>query len=96
LPVDLNPTNRPVRTRMPGGVAGDVETKLHAPMPIPETLAIEPRSRGVLDSPPSRGMTKRGDAPLLFRPAEIQHRRQFDLRHLDPDLAEVDVERLVE
>src|SRR6185503_2325432 len=35
------------------------------------------------------------DAPLLFWPAEIQ-RWQFDLRHLDPDLAEVDVERLVE
>jgi hypothetical protein len=25
LPADLNPSNRPVRTRMPGGVAGDVE-----------------------------------------------------------------------
>jgi hypothetical protein len=25
LPVDLNPSNRPVRTRMPGGVAGDAE-----------------------------------------------------------------------
>src|SRR3954463_4925065 len=32
----------------------------------------------------------------LFRPAEIQHRWQFDLRHLDLDLAEIDVERLVE
>src|ERR1700736_5191968 len=34
LPANLNPSNRPVRTRMPGGVAGDVELKLHAPMPI--------------------------------------------------------------
>jgi hypothetical protein len=31
----------------------------------------------------------------LLRSAEIE-RRQFDLRHLDLDLAEVDVERLVE
>ncbi len=27
LPADLNPSNRPVRTRMPGGVAGDVQDK---------------------------------------------------------------------
>src|SRR6478735_5567726 len=33
--------------------------------------------------------------PLLFRPAKIQ-RWQFYLRHLDLDLAQVDVERLVE
>ena len=32
---------------------------------------------------------------LLFRLAEIE-RRQFDLRHLDPDLVEIDIERLVE
>jgi hypothetical protein len=25
LPANLNPSNRPVRTRMPGGVAGDAE-----------------------------------------------------------------------
>jgi RNA-directed DNA polymerase len=34
LPADLNPANRPVRTRMPGGVAGDVEDKPPRPMPI--------------------------------------------------------------
>jgi len=48
LPPDLNPSNRPVRTRMPGGVAGDLESQLQAPMPIPETLMKEPISRGVL------------------------------------------------
>src|SRR5260370_31142235 len=37
LPANLNPSNRPVRTRMPGGVAGDVELKSHAPMPIATT-----------------------------------------------------------
>jgi len=34
LPANLNPSNRPVRTRMPGGVAGDAEVYLRAPMPI--------------------------------------------------------------
>src|ERR1700676_417003 len=40
LPANLNPSNRPVRTRMPGGVAGDVELKLHAPMPIAMTVQL--------------------------------------------------------
>jgi hypothetical protein len=31
---DLNDSNRPVRTRMPGGVAGDRSATLAAPMPI--------------------------------------------------------------
>src|SRR5690606_27015140 len=33
-PRDLNSPNRPVRTRMPGGVAGVAESPLRAPMPI--------------------------------------------------------------
>jgi hypothetical protein len=41
------------------------------------------------------GFFRRKCRPLLLGLAEIQG-RQFDLRHLDPDLAEVDVERLVE
>ena len=37
---------------------------------IPETSAIEPRSRGVLDSPPSRGMTGEiGRRPALYAAA---------------------------
>jgi hypothetical protein len=31
---DLNYSNRPVRTRMPGGVGGDRSAKLTAPIPI--------------------------------------------------------------
>jgi hypothetical protein len=31
---DLNFSNRPVRTRMPGGVAGERSATLTAPMPI--------------------------------------------------------------
>lgn len=31
---DLNSSNRPVRTRMPGGVAGVAELSLRDPMPI--------------------------------------------------------------
>jgi hypothetical protein len=31
---DLNFSNRPVRTRMPGGVAGERSAMLTAPMPI--------------------------------------------------------------
>src|SRR5262249_38876028 len=34
---NLNPSNRPVRTRMPGGVAGDADN-LRAPMPIALSL----------------------------------------------------------
>jgi hypothetical protein len=74
LPVDLNPTNRPVRTRMPGGVAGDVETKLHAPMPIPETLAIEPRSRGVLDRPVKRVRRRLLKTPYSYRACRDRRR----------------------
>ena len=33
-PDDLNCSNRPVRTRMPGGVGGDRSGKLTAPIPI--------------------------------------------------------------
>ncbi len=33
-PRDLNSSNRPVRTRMPGGVAGAAQLSLRAPMPI--------------------------------------------------------------
>ncbi|WP_220459841.1 hypothetical protein, partial [Rugamonas fusca] len=33
--LNLNYSNRPVRTRMPGGVAGDRSAMLAAPMPIP-------------------------------------------------------------
>ncbi|WP_220459836.1 hypothetical protein, partial [Rugamonas fusca] len=32
--LNLNYSNRPVRTRMPGGVAGDRSAMLAAPMPI--------------------------------------------------------------
>ncbi|HBX54311.1 MAG TPA: hypothetical protein DEH10_02725 [Pseudomonas sp.] len=32
---NLNFSNRPVRTRMPGGVAGDRSAMLTAPMPMP-------------------------------------------------------------
>ena len=32
LPRDLNPSNRPVRTRMPGGVAGAAEANTSAPL----------------------------------------------------------------
>src|ERR1700732_1017107 len=46
LPANLNPSNRPVRTRMPGGVAGNVELKLHAPMPIAGWGVIRPCRRG--------------------------------------------------
>jgi hypothetical protein len=31
LPRNLNPTNRPVRTRMPGGVAGEMKAKPSSP-----------------------------------------------------------------
>ena len=41
MPADLNPSNRPVRTRMPGGVAGDAEANLRAPMPIGTGCASE-------------------------------------------------------
>ena len=34
LLLDLNLTNRPVRTRMPGGVGGAVELLLGSPIPI--------------------------------------------------------------
>ena len=40
---DLNLSNRPVRTRMPGGVAGVVES-IHAPMPIPRSSSCRLRS----------------------------------------------------
>jgi hypothetical protein len=32
--LDLNLTNRPVRTRMPGGVGGEAELTLGSPIPI--------------------------------------------------------------
>jgi len=35
LRFDLNCSNRPVRTRMPGGVGGDRSVTLAAPIPIP-------------------------------------------------------------
>ena len=34
LLLDLNLTNRPVRTRMPGGVGGEAELTLGPPIPI--------------------------------------------------------------
>jgi hypothetical protein len=66
LPTDLNLSNRPVRTRTPGGVAGDVDD-LHAPMPIPETPTIEPIGRGVLD-PRLRGDDIHGTRGYLRYP----------------------------
>src|ERR1700731_256807 len=40
LPANLNPSNRPVRTRMPGGVAGGGGGEIHPPPPLcpPHTL----------------------------------------------------------
>src|ERR1700736_1598432 len=54
LPANLNPSNRPVRTRMPGGVAGDVELKLHAPMPICPPLLLPLESGALKRRGPSR------------------------------------------
>src|ERR1700722_14178307 len=43
---------------------------------IPETPAIEPRSRGVLDRPPSRAMTSEEDTPPRSRDATRCERRR--------------------
>jgi hypothetical protein len=40
---DLNFSNRPVRTRMPGGVAGERSAMLTAPMPISQTSELAQR-----------------------------------------------------
>jgi hypothetical protein len=81
LPVDLNPTNRPVRTRMPGGVAGDVETKLHAPMPIPETSVVNGEVAAYW-IPAQAGATAAPENPLLVpgvpRPAPARRYREYD------------------
>src|SRR5579871_2156118 len=73
--------------------------------PVSQRPWFEPRSCGSLDAPPApvigrrftptrwRGRTTKG--PLLRRRSEIE-RRQVDLRHLDLDLVEVDIDRLVE
>jgi len=56
LPANLNPSNRPVRIRMPGGVAGDAEDNLRAPMPIvAETLRQRKFKNGTPRSPAPHG-----------------------------------------
>ena len=48
LLLDLNLTNRPVRTRMPGGVGGAAEPRLGSPIPIALCWVWVP-SRGARD-----------------------------------------------
>src|ERR1700730_3137231 len=63
LPANLNPSNRPVRTRMPGGVAGGGGVKLQPPLPIPKTPTLilpEPDRR----PPPRHQRQKRGDKAI--------------------------------
>src|SRR5262245_46524827 len=77
---NLNPSNRPVRTRMPGGVAGDADN-LRAPMPIALFFWRRVRSDAKLgrNMPRERegvsASVRIGEAPLMpspHRPGEGQ------------------------
>jgi hypothetical protein len=58
LSANLNPSNRPVRTRMPGGVAGDVE-------PTPRPYADFVDGSGIAVGPATRSRLER---LYIFKP----------------------------
>jgi hypothetical protein len=70
LPVDLNPSNRPVRTRMPGGVAGDAERQSPRPYTdwnFPKTIASSAaRTRSRIEKVDLKDFRGLGPKPIFI------------------------------
>ena len=77
MPANLNPSNRPVRTRMPGGVAGDAENyNLRAPMPISN------EARNLAYWVAITVGARWGDSLVNSRPARLVPVKRLRVRHI--------------